>query len=473
MKQSGYKYLIKNIGVLTIGNFGTKLLTFFLVPLYTAILTTSEFGLFDIINTTVNLLVPILTLNIAEAVLRFGIDEEDSRAQIFTIGLKLILTSMGFLICGVMINHFLGLSKMIDEYVVYFVLLYVVNSISTLLNNFARSIDKVKCVSIAGILGTVSIIGLNIWFLIFMKAGINGYFRANIIGGAVQIVYLFIATKSYKFWINCGVNKKIQHEMMEYSMPLIANTIGWWVNNVSDRYVVTWNCGISINGIYSVAYKIPSILQVFQSIFIQAWTLSAVKDFDAKDENHFFEKTYNLYNFLMIFICSVLIALAQPLAMLLYSKDFYSAWEYVPFLLISVVFGAMSGYIGGIFSAVKNTKIYSQSTIIGACVNVLLNIILVNILGAMGAAIATAISYFLVWGIRMINVKKYMTISLNMKRDFAAYILLVVQSLIVIAATNFMWLLQGLCIVALLVLYINEIMSIKKIIVRKKRKESD
>ena len=76
--------------------------------------------------------------------------------------------------------------------------------------------------------------------------------------------------------------------MIAYSAPLVLNAIGWWVNSASDRYVVTWLCGLAVNGIYSVGYKIPSIINVFQTIFNQAWFLSAVKEFDPQDKDGFF-----------------------------------------------------------------------------------------------------------------------------------------------------------------------------------------
>ena len=71
-----YRYLLKNIGLLTLSSFATKLLSFFLVPLYTNILSTTEYGTYDLFNTTIGVLLPILTLNIQEAVMRFSIDSK-------------------------------------------------------------------------------------------------------------------------------------------------------------------------------------------------------------------------------------------------------------------------------------------------------------------------------------------------------------------------------------------------------------
>ena len=83
-----YKYLLKNIGLLTLSNFGTKILLFLLLPLYTSILTVEEYGLYDFINTTIILLIPVLTFNISEAVIRFLLEKENNEKAIFRIGAK-------------------------------------------------------------------------------------------------------------------------------------------------------------------------------------------------------------------------------------------------------------------------------------------------------------------------------------------------------------------------------------------------
>lgn len=464
-----YKYLLKNIGLLTVSNFGTKILTFFLVPLYTYVLSESEYGIYDLFNSTVNLLIPICTLNIVESVLRFSIDGKTKRKDTFSIGCHYVFWSSLLLTVFLLINYYFSFIKILNDYAPYFFFMYISTAFLGIITNFARGIEKIADVSIAGIIGSITIIALNIVFLLPMKMGIEGYFLAHIFGALAQSIYLLFRIKAYSFFA-IRFDKKVAKEMNNYSIPMIANSIGWWVNNVSDRYIVTWICGISINGIYSVAYKIPSILQVFQTIFNQAWVLSAVKDFDKKDASGFFKKTYYSYNFAIVLICSALIATSRILALFLYKKGFYSAWQYVPFLLISVVFGAMAGYIGGIFSAVKNSKMYAKSTAIGAVVNIFLNVILVKPLGAMGAAIATAVAYWIVWMIRVHNMKSYLSISLNLKRDYLSYILLVIQSCIVIFwvqdSLEF-YLVQILLTCIQIVLYKDCLADIKKLVKRK------
>jgi len=213
---------------------------------------------------------------------------------------------------------------------------------------------------------------------------------------------------------------------------MTLNSVSWWVNSVSDRYIVTAMCGIVENGIYSVAYKIPSILSMFQLIFSQAWTLSAVQDFDKDDRNGFFSKMYGFYNVAMCIVCSVLIILARPIAHILYAKDFFAAWRYVPFLLVSVVFGSLSGYLGGIFAAVKDSKSFATSTVAGAVLNIVLNIVLIHFIGTLGAAVATAAAYILVWAMRMYKAKKMMRLDVAIAKDCAVYMILVAQCVVVL-----------------------------------------
>lgn len=163
----------------------------------------------------------------------------------------------------------------------------------------------------------------------------------------------------------------------------------------------------------------------------------------------------------MVVLCAIIILADKVLAKYLYANDFYVAWRYVPWLTIAIVFGALAGYLGGFFSAVKNSKIYAQSTIAGAVVNVVLNILFTPFLGALGAAIATAICYFVVWAIRYQSVKKYIKLRINIARDLLSYCLLIVQSIIILIISNALYLYLIETILLLLILFLNRIELLK------------
>lgn len=464
---NSYKYLLKNIGLLTLSSFATKLLSFFLVPLYTNILTTTEYGTYDLFNASIGVILPVLTLNIQEAVLRFAIDKKTSRNAIATISFKYLLISNFTVLIGLVINSIWGFSKVISDYGVLFFLMFFVQSLSGIIVTYIRGIDRITELSVSSVIASVITLGCNILFLVVFRWKLVGYFLANIIGPFIQCLYLIIRSDFYRH-IKIKRYSSQEKEMLKYSRPLIANSIAWWVNNVSDRYVVIFFCGLAENGIYSVAGKIPSILNIFQSIFNSAWTLSAVKDFDPEDKNGFFSNTYKAYNCMLTIICSLIIVFDKTLAHFLYAKDFYIAWKYVPWLTIAILFGALSGYIGGFFSAVKDSKIFATSTILGAVTNLVLNFIFTPVYGALGAAVATAVCYFVVWLFRFYQSRKYIKIKVNLIRDILTYFILVLQSLSMLFLDNYrLYVVVNGLFIFLLVLYFRDIkVCIKKIIRR-------
>ena len=303
----------------------------------------------------------------------------------------------------------------------------------------------------------------NIFFLLILKIGLYGYFFALILGLAAQCTYLLIRAR---IWMNFQKSYRddavLRKEMTDYSKPMIANAISWWVNNASDRYIVTWLCGIAANGIYSVSYKIPSIISILQSIFSQAWTLSATKEFDAEDKDGFFINIYNVYNFLLVTICSVLTFMDKPLAKLLFAEDFYSAWKYAPFLMMSTIFSGIAAFLGGILSALKKSGLFAKSSVITAIVNTVLNIALVFLIGPLGAAISTAFAYFLMWVIRLYQIKECINLRVNYLRDLTAYVILTIQATLLLLFQRdriFCWY-QLIFVLIILLLYIKEMKAL-------------
>lgn len=456
-----YTYLMKNIGLMTLSNFATKLLSFFLVPLYTNILSTTEYGINDLFGTTIGILLPVLTVNIQESVLRFLLDKKYSRKAVTTIGIKYFLISNILVSALLIINHLLSINDIIKRYSIFFFLMYLTQSLSAILVAYIRGTDRVADLSISSVVSSSFTIGCNILFLVVFKFGLIGYFWANILGPASQCVYLIFRSDIRS---NIALKEKFPQEkavMVSYSKPMIANSIAWWINNASDKFIVTFFCGLAENGVYSVAAKIPSILNIFQGIFSQAWTLSAVKDFDPEDKNGFFANTYAIYNCFMVIVCSLIILFNKPLAYFLYAKDFYVAWMYVPWLTIAIVFGSLSGYLGGFFSAVRESKSYARSTIVGAVTNIILNIILIPSMGALGAAIATAICYWVTWWLRYIQSKKYIVLRVNIKRDYVSYILLALQAIILLQIEgNIVFLIEAILFLIIVLLYIKDFVQV-------------
>lgn len=428
------KYLSKNVLLFALSSFVPKFLAFFLVPIYTSYLSTTDYGMADLITTTAFLLIPILSLDVQDAVLRFSMDKKYDQKDIFSTALKINFIGLIVAIFLVTIIDIFNVFNVPNYFYIFLILNYFSNALFNSVNLFCKGIDNVKVVVVGSIVNSILMLVCNILFLVAFKMGVIGYLLANTIGIFISTIYMFIRAKLIKF---IDFKAKIRKEMIVYSFPLIFSVISWWINNASDRYILTYICGVSVSGLYAISYKIPNLLSVFQNIFSQAWSISAIKDYDELDSDGFVGKTYTMMNMSMCLLCSGIMILNVLISKILYSGDFANAWQFVPPLLLSVVFNAMALFIGSIFTAVKDTKTLSYTTIIGALINTFMNFILISFFGAYGASIATVIGYFVVLVLRNIALKKYIKIKTNMILNYFSYLLLLFQTVLAYFGNRF------------------------------------
>lgn len=425
---SKYKYLAKNTLLFTISSFGSKILVLLLVPLYTSILTTTEYGIADIITTSAYLLMHVFTINIADSVLRFAIEQKEDQQRFLSYGLRILLSGSGILGLILLLSSAFHIIAWDNRCYVFLFFDYFAISLYQILSNYLRAIDKIKEVAISGVIITLVTILFNIVLLLWYRLGLVGYLVSIIAGSAVSSVYCLIVIRMSPIRIlkDCcdSVSRK---EMRSYSIPLIFNGVAWWMNNSLDKYFVIGMCGPSENGVLSIAYKLPTILSVFHTVFFQAWNLSAIREYDKNDSDGFFSKTYSLYNTGMVLVTSSLILINIPLARILFAKDFFAAWQYSSILLLSTLFSSLSTFVGSVFAAVKDSRIYAVSTVAAAVVNCILNYVLIHFFGTIGAAIATVVSFVFVWLIRLVYSRKYIKWRINIGRDILAYSFLVLQ----------------------------------------------
>ena len=434
-KKSKYQYLAGNIALFTVSNFVSKILVFLLVPLYTNVLSTYEYGVADIMQVTLLLLVPALTLNIGEGALRFGIEKSEKRGAILKIGFHYLLRADSIVV-GIAVLVSLFSTYQIKKYLLMFIVLFIANSLYEFLVLFFQGCEMVPAVVIGSVSCTVITIVSNLVFLLVIKIGLTGYILSQVIAFSVAGIIMLLIGKSSPQNLSLTEDKELQKEMVAYGVPLIAYSTGSWVNNAADRYIVAGLCGAAVNGVYGVAYKIPAILMVFQRIFAQAWQMSATKSYSEEDSSKFFTQMYKIYNTFMVTGCAFLILIVKPVAAFLFRKEFYDAWAFVPALLISVIFGALTGFLGSICLAHKDSKSMGIATCIGAVLNVILNFATVPVFGAHGAAWATAFSYFTMWFLAYRFVRKYVKLENSLCIDFVGYLLVLAEGIVMISSIS-------------------------------------
>lgn len=462
-----YKLLIKNVGLFTIGSFGSKLVSFLLVPLYTAILSTTDYGTVDLLYSTSSMLTPLLLLSIQDATLRFGMDTNYDKKDVISTTFKTIyigsLLLLGIVICAI----FMGLISFPPIYYIFFFFTFTVGAMNNCASLYLKTLNKASIIAMGGVICTFLTCICNVLYLVIFKFGINGYLFSNIVGLGAQFFYQFIQGKIYKD-LRFRNYKSLFKPMVDYSSPLIANSVAWWINNASDRYILTWLCGISVNGIYSVSYKIPTILTTLQSIFYNAWSISAISEFDKDDKDKFLGNNYTLFSLLSIMSASFIMLNNKILAKVLYSGEFYEAWSCVPFLMVATIFNGISQFEGSFFAAVRETKKVALTTIIGAFVNICLNFICIYYWKEEGAAFATLVGYFIMWLLRTIYLQKIIKLNVNWEKHICIIILIIIQAFL--ATLDILSILQiSICIVIVLI-YIPEITMFVKIINQKIKK---
>ncbi|HGQ6477583.1 TPA: oligosaccharide flippase family protein [Streptococcus pneumoniae] len=426
---SKYKELAKNTGIFALANFSSKILIFLLVPIYTRVLTTTEYGFYDLVYTTIQLFVPILTLNISEAVMRFLMKDGVSKKSVFSIAvLDIFIGSIAFALL-LLVNNLFSLSDLISQYSIYIFVIFVFYTLNNFLIQFSKGIDKIGVTAISGVISTAVMLAMNVILLVVFDWGLLGFFIANVCGYVIPCIYIVSRLRLWELF-EIKIDKKLQWEMFYYALPLVLNILSWWVNNTSDRYIVTAIVGIQASAIISVAYKIPQILSTISAIFIQSWQISAIKIQEDKSDTTFVSNTLLYYNALLLIIASGIILFVKPISNILFGISFYSAWELVPFLIISSLFNAISGCIGAIMGAKMDTHNIAKSALVGMIANIILNIVLTFLMGPQGITISTLIASFLIFYMRKDSVKEIN--SETYRAIYLSWILLVVEACLLI-----------------------------------------
>ena len=405
-----YKFLFSNTVLFFISSFSSKFLVFLLMPIYTAVLSPAENSDVSLMMQTANLLIPLVSLGISNSIIRFGLDDKYSKRTVFTTGVFTL--GAGYLILIAMFP-LLNKVEFIHKYI-WLLYLYLLMSCSrTLVQQFVRAKTYTKLYAFDGILATVNTLILVCVFLLKFQWGAMGYIAAIIGADFLSVVFLSVISSAWRYFDISKLDKAVAKEMLSYCLPLIPASIAWWITNVSDRYLVAYFCGDTVNGIYDISYKLPSIINVFATIFLEAWQISAVKESGEKHTSRFFTNVFKAYQSVVFIGGAGIILLAKPLIRLLADDAYFEAWTFVPVLIMATIFACFSTFMTSIYMVEKRGGLNLATMSAGAVANVALNLLLIPKMGAQGAAIATFASYVLVFGLRAVNTRKFININIS------------------------------------------------------------
>lgn len=407
--------------------FLSKIITFLMLPLYTGFLTTEEYGVISMITTTSELVVPVLTVCAHEGLFRFMYDVEVSKADAWKVATYLFWRGILLCVIGITILGFFKIIQM--EYLIYFFSFSVVSGFFQLLSFYYRGLNRTNIMLETNVACAFFNCLFSIVLIVKYRLGLEGYFISQILGYIVSIIWGCFRVK-LKGIIYIQVDKEIRKKIQKYSIPLIVTSIGWWIGNFIDRYVVTYFLGTSANGIYSVSYKIPTIISLLAMIMNRAWTLSVLNQNELQSSEKFMSKLYEMYNSVLILGSAFIILINIPLAKILYANKFYEAWKYTGPLVLSATFITLSNFYDAIFLKEKDTKSTAIVSVIVAVSNAILSLLLVQISGIMGVAIGTLISNIAGYIIKIKKSRIYIQLDVSYIKHGILYVVLIIQVII-------------------------------------------
>ena len=447
------KALIKNTAIVSFGKICTQLITFFLLPIYTAVLTKEQYGIVDLLHTLTNLFLPIITLQIEQGVFRLLIDYRENKEKQST----LITTVIAFL--GVQaiiyVAIFICACQFINNEYKYLLLInLIVSMFSAVFLQISRGLGDNKNYAIGSFISGTATVVLNLIFIVALKLGAYGMIWATILGNLLCATYIFISQKLYKLIDIKKYDKNTLKEILKYSIPLIPNIISWWIVNTSDRIIITSIIGIAQNGIYSVANKFSHVFVSLYNVFNLTWTESASININSEDKDEFFSKILDITIRIFGALGMGIIAFMPFVFPVLINESFKDAYFQIPILMIASMFNVLVSFIGSIYVAKKITKEIAKTSIFAAAINIVVNLSLIKFIGLYAASISTFAAYFAMFIYRYIDSKKYVRLRVN-KNLVTSMIALTVISSIVYYLNNTITQVIAALVVTVYAIYIN------------------
>lgn len=470
MHDHKYKTLLSNTFLISLGTFGSKLLTFVMVRFYTGVLTPADYGTADLIMQTANLLLPLVSLGITNGVFRFALDRKEQRRSIFTIGFYTILVGSLILLAALPL---LSNSESLREYTLLIGVYTLASCLHSLCAQYIRAEGKTALFAVQGIINTALVIGFNITFLLVFRMGVFGYVMSVVAADGICTLFLVLREKLWKLWLP-KPEGQLWNAMLRYSIPLIPATIFWWITSVSDRYMVAYFLGTDANGLYAVACKIPTVLTLLSTIFMEAWQFSAIQEATGDREVHirFYTQVWSAFLAVMVMAGSVIIVLCRLEIRMLSTQQYYEAWKYIPTLSMAMVFSAFSSFMGSVYVVTEKSRLSLWTALWSALANIFLNSLLIPRIGIQGAAIATLTSYVLCFAIRAVTSRRLIPFTLFTPRLIGSGLLLAIQSLLCFTVNPGAPFFQMACLLLLLVLnrkpFVLTIQQLAKLVRRKR-----
>ena len=387
--------LFNNSIFFAIGNLGSRVVQLLMLPLYTKWLSPADYGVVDLLNNYINVLVLFIGLDVADALIIFPlkkkIDEIKiifSTAFLFTIFTTIITVIIFYLTYATGVKNMLGTFG--DNLWFAFGIL-VSQAIYRVFQYFCRGIDRMSVFSYTGIVSSFLIAGLS--FVLIPEFGFRGYLTAMILSNILTAFFVIVYSNAFKYFSIKGFDKDVLKDMLKYSIPMIPNILLWWIILSLNRPLLEKYVGLAAIGLFGIACKIPDIIGMVYNFFHPAWITTISEEYGNRDFNKYVNNVLEVVTCVQTFLFIVTMVISKYVFLWFIDERYYSALIYVPLLCVGVVFSNFATFISSIFNANRKTNRMFYSVIIAAFICLVLNFILIPHYGIWGACISIAVGH--------------------------------------------------------------------------------
>ncbi len=392
-----------------IGNLSSKLISFLLLPLYTRYLSTEAYGESDVINVYASILLAIVTCCVADAMFVYPKNEdEEGKKKYFNSGIIFCLFSFSALALviwalDVFFDSNVGGVLLLDKWWIYFTAFSLF--IQQYCQQFTLSLDKTTNYALAGIILTILLAVFAVLLLPIL--GLKGYLLSIILANIGAALFSFFSSKSYKYLSIRHIDKCYAQKLLAYGIPLIPNSLMWWLVNGINRPVMEMYLGLSAIGIFSVANRFPSVLSMVFVVVAKGMSISVIDEFEKPDFNFFYNRILRAMTTVVLLLGVLLCVFSKAIIILFTDEEYFTAWQYMPLLTLAVIFQCMGGFIGNVFMAEKKSKYFFYSSFWAAIASLVLTFTLISFLDVFGVCIAVVTSFFVMFLTRLFYAWKH------------------------------------------------------------------
>jgi len=398
------KRLLKHSVVYGTGHLLTRLVGFALLPVYANFLTTGKFGDYALIFMFLAFANVVYIYGFDSAFLRFYLleKEDNKRRKIFsTAFISLLFSSIVFSVIVFLSSEWFSL--IIFNSTIYYKFfkwssgILFFDTICVLGFLVLRAEEKsISFVSIRFI-NVLITISLNIFLVVILRKGVEGILISNFIASMATLLILMpVMVKKFKF----NFSGDFYNELMKFGLPYILPGISLISMEMVGRIFIENMLGRELVGIYSASYKLAMAISLVVAAFRFAWQpffLSTAKNIDAKE---IYARVLTYFILLISWLYLLISLFARDLVQFeiggahFFNSAYWEGVEIVPVVMLSYIFyGLYVNFIVGIYIEKKSAYL-PYITVISALVNIGLNFIFIPKIGIMGAALSTAVSYF-------------------------------------------------------------------------------